>query len=424
MKLSVIISTYNRAPLLRSALESLEQQSYDDFEIVVVDGPSTDKTHEILERYAPRIKLGKYAGRNLSVSRNIGIDLATGDVVAFIDDDSMADRSWLADLATPFADANVGAAGGLVFDRAGRRLQSTFTACDRLGLVREHVAPPFESFWTPDADPFLYLQGTNMAFRREILDRIGGFNEEFEYHLDDVEACMRVTDLGLKVLPLENAIVLHGRAASELRNEHGAWRDVYFLTKNQMLFALRAGRLRHSEASIEAAIGRYIGWIKDDAAVNLKRGRITQVEYEKLIADIARADADARRLAGRPRPLRKFQPPPSFLKFERQENSLPRQSFTAPHTAANTGAFDLDRIETLISDLARRSDRAFLAGIHAIFSEPLPLKARLFASRRLAEHGGRFAYLKRMIEKYDRYDELLRPPAAIRLVKIFGAPKT
>src|SRR5208283_5424706 len=92
---SVVINTFNRRESLERTLRSLEWLDYPNFEVVVVNGPSTDGTEELLDRTAGRIKRGQCPNRNLSESRNIGIRLACGEIVAFLDDDAYPDPAWL-----------------------------------------------------------------------------------------------------------------------------------------------------------------------------------------------------------------------------------------------------------------------------------------------------------------------------------------
>ena len=89
LAVSIIVSTLNRADHLRNALTSLSHLDYPCFEIVVINGPSSDTTNELLEEWQPRIKIGLCLEANLSMSRNIGIALASGEIVAFIDDDAV-----------------------------------------------------------------------------------------------------------------------------------------------------------------------------------------------------------------------------------------------------------------------------------------------------------------------------------------------
>src|SRR5438067_221977 len=113
---SVIINTLNRATSLRVTLESLRRLSYDCFEVIVVNGPSIDATEAVLAEFAPSIQIARCAEANLSVSRNVGLELASGDLVAFIDDDAVPYERWLDDLVPHFDTPEVAGVGGFVFD--------------------------------------------------------------------------------------------------------------------------------------------------------------------------------------------------------------------------------------------------------------------------------------------------------------------
>jgi len=89
----VIIPTYNRPYLVGRAIKSVLGQSYQDFELIVVDGSSTDETKEVVESFGDgRIRYIKQQGKNgPSNARNMGIQSSSGDYIAFLDDDD----EWL-----------------------------------------------------------------------------------------------------------------------------------------------------------------------------------------------------------------------------------------------------------------------------------------------------------------------------------------
>ena len=88
---SVVISTNGRAASLAKTLAALSWQTYRHFEVCVVTGPQRDGTHDLVAHYVGtgRIKSAPCEAANLSRSRNIGIRLAAGDLIAFIDDDAI-----------------------------------------------------------------------------------------------------------------------------------------------------------------------------------------------------------------------------------------------------------------------------------------------------------------------------------------------
>ncbi len=115
LSISVIIITLNRAEWLKDALTSLIKQSRQPDEVIVVDNGSKDHTKEVVLGFSDRLHL-KYiyeAVRGIPHARNAGARNATGDIIAFTDDDSVADENWLKYIEIPFIkDPNVGAVGG------------------------------------------------------------------------------------------------------------------------------------------------------------------------------------------------------------------------------------------------------------------------------------------------------------------------
>ena len=116
MRMSVVINTYNRIETLPSTLDALRKQTYSEFEVVVVNGPSDDGTAAFLDRHSGQIKLAACAERNIGRSRNIGVDMAAGEIVAFIDDDAVPSEHWIEKLVAAYGNPLTAAAGGPVFD--------------------------------------------------------------------------------------------------------------------------------------------------------------------------------------------------------------------------------------------------------------------------------------------------------------------
>jgi glycogen synthase len=236
---SVVINTVNRAASLGVALQALRWLNYKNFEVIIVNGPSADGTNQVLGSYSSSIRVGTCSDRNLSVSRNVGIDMARGDLVAFLDDDSVPDPNWLDDLAAAFDSDAVAGAGGFVFDHTGYNLQYRYSVSNRFGTARWDVPRSATEFYYPGCLEFPYLQGTNAAFRRCALLEIGGFDEEFEYYLDETDVCLRLVDAGYVVKQLPGAFVYHRFLPSYIRREDRVVTSWYSVLKNKAYFAAK-----------------------------------------------------------------------------------------------------------------------------------------------------------------------------------------
>jgi glycogen(starch) synthase len=120
LTISLVINTTDRADSLRTLLRALDHQSYPHFEVIVVVGPTSDNTIEVLSEVEGRVRLLRCPKANLSRSRNVGLLAARGDIVAFIDDDAVPSRCWLEQIARLFKNPGLDATGGVVYDPSQR----------------------------------------------------------------------------------------------------------------------------------------------------------------------------------------------------------------------------------------------------------------------------------------------------------------
>ena len=231
---SVIVTTYNRAPFLRKCLQEVMQLRYPSFEVLVVDGPSTDETEEVLEDF-PRVHRFKTESRNISISRNIGLRAARGEVAAFVDDDAEVPPDWLHSLTRCFEDARTGGVGGVVRGE-GDRIDFANGVVDLYGRIRAYRPTP--GHYNDPARPlFNSVMGTNCAFRRSALFEIGLFDENYDYYHDEADVCLRMIRAGWRIRHCPGASVLHRSAPGPNRQ---ARLDInwYPVVKNTVYFAL------------------------------------------------------------------------------------------------------------------------------------------------------------------------------------------
>lgn len=289
-RVSVVVSTYNRAAGLRATLEGLRYQTYRDLEVVVVNGPSTDDTAAVLAEYAGRVRAGSCAEQSLTRSRNVGITLASGDVVAFIDDDAIPEPTWVADLVAGYDAPAVAGVGGIVYDHTGLRLQYRYSVCTRIGEPRWDVEPPLERYLGPGCDPFLYLQGTNQSYRRGLLVDVGGFDESLEHYFDDTEIAMQLIDAGHRLRAVPRAGVHHKYLASSVRDHQRVLVDPYRIIKDRFRFALLACRSRPT-ASVTDALVPWAETMREGGRYQRDAGGLTAAQFERYSARVDEAVA-------------------------------------------------------------------------------------------------------------------------------------
>ena len=218
MLVSVIVPSYSMDNYynLRGAIDSLLNQSYPDIEIIVVIDISKDLYSEIAKAYAKQGKMKViYSEQSLgaAAARNVGIKNASGDILAFIDDDAIADDRWVEELVNAYKEPGVKAVGGKILP---------------LWLPGKPEYFPEELYWlvgvthnsfSPDRIAEVRNAfGANMSFRREVFNQVGLFNESFGFvrqraryvQAEEVELSLRMTGkFGVGVIYNPAAIVHH-----------------------------------------------------------------------------------------------------------------------------------------------------------------------------------------------------------------------
>lgn len=297
--ISIVINTLNRATFLINTLKSFSHLDYKNFEVIVVNGPSTDETDKILEGWRDKIKIGTCPEANLSMSRNIGIAMASGDIVAFIDDDAIPEPEWLDQIIIGFDSEEVAAAGGKVFDHTGYNYQYQYANANRLGHGKWKLLKPFLHYCYPGAFEFPYLQGTNTAFRKTALLEIGGFDEEFVYYLDETDVCLRLIDKGYIVKQFHNAYVHHKYAPSHIRTKSTAIYR-YPVLKSKVYFSNRHAINYCSQQEIDNDNLAFMQNHRNDVVHCCKTGRLTEEDLKKFEEHVLNALQEGKKAAIEP----------------------------------------------------------------------------------------------------------------------------
>lgn len=298
---SIVICTDGRAQAIENTLRCLRYLDGPDFEVVVVIGPTQDGTHEVVARWADAIRILHNPRRNLSVSRNIGIRAAAGDIITFIDDDCLPEPAWLEQIIAAFDDPKVGAAGGIVLDHTGCQPQYLYAACDRLGNPDWNRRTPADAYNFPYSFNFPYLQGTNSAFRRNALVGVDGFDEEYEYYLDETDLCCRLVDDGWIIRQLPDAYVHHKILASSIRNADRVTRVFYPILKNKLYFSLVNNKGHYSVQRAADDMNAFVASQASELQKLVDVGRLDSEDLRRYRQDVDRAWKDGleRGLQGR-----------------------------------------------------------------------------------------------------------------------------
>ena len=198
-RVSVVVCAYNGGRTLDQCLRSLEALDYPDYEVIVVDDGSTDNTAEILGRF-PKVRAIHQDNLGLSAARNVGLRAATGSIIAYTDADCFADPDWLAHLVYQLQRSSAAAVGG-----------PNLTPQDGW-LAACMAASPGQPMHVLESDQEAeHIPGCNMAFRREALETINGFDFQYRKAGDDVDVCWRLQQAGFWITFAPGAFVWHHR---------------------------------------------------------------------------------------------------------------------------------------------------------------------------------------------------------------------
>jgi glucosyl-dolichyl phosphate glucuronosyltransferase len=230
MKITAILCTYNRCQSLARALDSLALSILPEtieWEVLVVDNNSSDQTRAVVEessrRYPGRFRYLFEPRQGKSYALNAGIGEARGEVLAFLDDDVIVERTWLESLTAPLDEGPWAGSGGRILPMRG------FVPPPWLALDGPHnLAGALCAYCNPGDEPGELKDppyGANMAFRKEMFDRYGEFRTDLgprpasEMRFEDTEFGRRLMAGGERLRYVPSAVVYHEVHESRVRKE-------------------------------------------------------------------------------------------------------------------------------------------------------------------------------------------------------------
>ena len=203
MKISVVIPTYNEQDGIEECIQSIFRNTFLPHEIIICDGMSDDNTKQIAENLDVTVLENKK--RIASAGRNLGIEHASGDIIAFTDGDCIADKNWLLEFNKAFKDdEELIGIGGKVIPASPRNDIEEFWGNISLRVI---MSFPDEAYFIKTRtlnDAFITA---NCAYRKEALQNVGGFDDWFGNNAEDVDLSWRLLKSGTKLRYIPESVI-------------------------------------------------------------------------------------------------------------------------------------------------------------------------------------------------------------------------
>lgn len=225
---SIIIPAFNEEKNIDKCLRSIKKLDIpkDQYEVIVVDNGSTDKTVEIAESFGAQVFTKPKI--NISSLRNFGTSIARGDIFAFIDADCVLDRYWLTEALKELEIEEIGATG------SNCRLKGNGTWISKAWEFNKR-----SKLQRCDVD---WIQSANLIIKRKCFEDVGGFDDRLSV-CEDSDICYRIKDKGYTIISNPAICSYHLRFTETLgsffKNELWHGKDVlklFFISKNKKMY--------------------------------------------------------------------------------------------------------------------------------------------------------------------------------------------
>ncbi len=238
IKVSIIIPTYNREEVLCQTIDLALKQDYPSYEVIVVDqtkkhSPSTEK---YLEQVKGRIRYFKLDRPNTPTARNLGVREAKGEIVMFLDDDTVFESDLVKKHMANYSDPQIGGvAGGVIGPGERIRHKEKVGHFTPLGIC-------ICNYFSDQRTQVHSAMGCNMSFRRNLIFDAGLFDPDFvgNCHREESDFCLRLRKLGYGIIFDPQAQVVHlatPKGGSRSKDPSNRKSEIFF--RNETLFYLK-----------------------------------------------------------------------------------------------------------------------------------------------------------------------------------------
>jgi len=233
-----IVVNWNGAAILDECIYALEKQTYTPTEILVVDNGSTDSSREILQRHPQIRTILNPTNRGFGPANNQALLQSNGEVIAFVNNDTVLDPDWLSQIVQPLhTNPDVGMCAGKTLSYFHRdRIDNTGHLLYWDGVNRGRGRMQKDEGQFDSLDSALFPSGCACVFRAETLRQIGCFDEDFYLYGDDTELGLRARLAGWNCAFVPKAIAYHRYSAST--NAYDPMK-FYFVERNRFWVALK-----------------------------------------------------------------------------------------------------------------------------------------------------------------------------------------
>lgn len=235
---SIIVPLWNGRDYIEDCLAAALSQNYSPLEVIVVDNASSDGSADLVAEIFPTVRLIRNQ-HNLGFAGgcNTGLRAATGKVLALLNQDTLVAPNWLQFLCAALQDTNIGLAGCKIFYPDGETIQHAGGWIEwPVGEAHHygHREQDTEKWQQPCEVE--YVTGAAMAFRREVLERVGFLDEAFwPGYFEDVDFCLRVWKAGFEIWYIPDATLTHTETTS-FEDRSAAWQ---FYHRGRLRFLLK-----------------------------------------------------------------------------------------------------------------------------------------------------------------------------------------
>jgi GT2 family glycosyltransferase len=229
---SVIIPTFNRAAILEKTISFLLEQTYPDFEIIIID-QSSDSAEIQFEKMSGKINYFHIKEKGLPNARNIGIKKSKGHIILFIDDDIIPDNGLIFYHVQGYSDKNVGCVSGRVIEEPDLLTNTKKPGC-RITLSGRSLRNYGDS-----SRKYIHAAlGANMSFLKEAVDKTGFFDKRYigSSQLEETDYCYRIRKSGYIILYEPKALLRHLLIKTGGCRLDEQFMETYYRMHNTVLF--------------------------------------------------------------------------------------------------------------------------------------------------------------------------------------------